>query len=205
MKIFVGSIRDYITEEILREHFSPYGTVEAIMHKGSYAFVFMPDDSEANSACQALHRTELMGCTMNVENAKPSAVGAKPVFNSSVAAGALGSAAGGTAQHIKMESQGLVVSGVTNGASENATGGNPRKHPKFHHIQGRIKLIIGNIGDTDKTKLETYFQTFGTVYETFIMEGKGVGFCHVDEMKAEHMIEAAHGTELNGHEILFSC
>ena len=201
MKIFVGSIRDYITEDVLREHFSPFGNVEAIMHKGSYAFVFMTDESEGNAACQALHRTELMGCTMNVESAKPSAVGNKPVFSASQAAQTLGQAAGGTGGPggASDPSQG---GPPRSGWGNSADSGAPRKHPKFHHVQGRIKLIIGNIGDIDKNTLETYFQKFGTVHETFIMEGKGVGFCHVDEAKAEHMIEATHGTELGGQELL---
>ena len=73
MKIFVGGIRDVLQESDIRDLFQNYGQLEAVMHKGNYAFVFMVNDDDARAACQALHRTEIRGCTLNVEESKPSA------------------------------------------------------------------------------------------------------------------------------------
>lgn len=241
MKIFVGSIREHVTDQVLREHFSPYGQIDAIIHKGNYAFVFMPDESEGTNACQALHRAEILGCTINVENAKPSAVGETPVFSSQNQAVTLSNSGGGivrsgTGNNLSnggnlnngamnsagptrhksgnSNSQGPVNGhntsqnlnnsvGLLDSSQENANH-QPRRHPKFHHIQGRIKLIIGNVGDIDKQTIEDRFSQYGEVHETFVMEGKGVAFVHVDEMKAEEMIEHIHNTDLNGNMILVS-
>ena len=224
VKIFVGSIRDYITQETLTGLFSPYGNVEAIMHKGSYAFVFMPSDDEANAACQALHRTEVQGCTMNVEIAKPSAVGEKPVFSMQTQASTLAGSGGGNQMtngngpddsfnlfnnsnsnsnnnDARKRNHNTSGSNQHNNSSFLNAAGGPRKHPKFHHIAGWIKLIIGNIGETTQEELHQFMTKHGSVRETYIMAGKGVGFCHVDEIKAEFMIEATHNTELNGNSV----
>lgn len=183
MKIFVGSIREHITEDTLRNAFSPYGDIECIMHKGSYAFVFMPNNEEATQACQALHRTELQGCVMNVEESKPSAVGNKPVYNSSAAASAHASAGGGIlAQRPPQEGQ-----------------PNRPKKKLFHHVPGRIKLIAGGIGNITQEQLEAHFAQHGTVFETFILADRGVGFVHVDELKAEYIILATNESELAGN------
>lgn len=183
MKIFVGSIRDHVTEEVLRETFSSYGEVQTVMHKGSYAFVFMPNNDEGRAACQALHRTDLQGCTINVEDAKPSVVGDTPVYNASVAAAAHASAGGGIIDQTEIPIQKVFKSN--------------NKRVKFHHIAGRIKLIVGGIGNASKDQLYEHFAQYGDVHETFILEGKSVGFVHVDELKAEHMILATNEKEFN--------
>ena len=46
----------------------------------------MPNEDQARQACQALHRTEVKGCTLNVEESKPSSKGNKPLMDEHVRA-----------------------------------------------------------------------------------------------------------------------
>lgn len=177
MKIFVGGIRDVLAEQDLRDLFQNYGQIEAVMHKGNYAFVFMTGDDDARAACQALHRTEVRGCTLNVEESKPSQKGNKPI----------------TQEFSANRNEPMLADPNT-----------PYRPSKFHHQPGRMKLIVGNIGTNTKDHLHNYFSQFGHVHESFILEEKGVGFVHVDDLKAEEMIDMCNGADLNGQAIRVS-
>lgn len=177
MKIFVGGIRDVLGESDIRDLFQNYGQIETVMHKGNYAFVFMQNDDDARAACQALHRTEIRGCTLNVEESKPSAKGNKPI----------------TSEFSSNKREPMLADPNT-----------PYRPSKFHHQPGRMKLIVGNIGSNTKEDLHNYFSQFGHVHESFILEEKGVGFVHVDDLKAEEMIDICNGADLNGQPIRVS-
>ncbi len=80
-KLYVGNLSYNITNEILTEKFSEYGTVESakiIMDRDTnrskgFAFVEMSMGSEAGAAIEALNGTDFDNRKMNVSEAKPMA------------------------------------------------------------------------------------------------------------------------------------
>ena len=63
MKIYVGNLTEYMTEEALREAFEAFGEVESVKiiknrfngHSKGFGFVEMPSNSEADKAIKALN------------------------------------------------------------------------------------------------------------------------------------------------------
>jgi len=79
MNIYVGNLAYSVTQDDLREVFSPYGEISSVslitdkysgQSKG-FAFVEMPNNSEADAAIKALNETALKGRNMKVNQAKP--------------------------------------------------------------------------------------------------------------------------------------
>ncbi|MBE9584939.1 RNA-binding protein [Mucilaginibacter sp. JRF] len=86
MNIFVGSLPYQLQEEDLRALFEPFGEVSSaklIMDRETgrskgFGFVEMPDDESAQSAIDALNKSEVKGRSIAVsqaENKKPSGGG----------------------------------------------------------------------------------------------------------------------------------
>ncbi len=79
MKIFVGGLSYEVTDAALKDLFTPYGAVESAAvvtdrYSGQprgFGFVEMPTRSEAIAAISALSGTELMGRTLEVNEARP--------------------------------------------------------------------------------------------------------------------------------------
>jgi RNA recognition motif-containing protein len=79
MKIYVGGLSPEVTDDNLREAFTPYGQVEtATVVKERYSdrsrgfgFVEMPVKAEAVAAIAALQGQTLMGRTLEVNEAHP--------------------------------------------------------------------------------------------------------------------------------------
>jgi RNA recognition motif-containing protein len=79
MKIFVGGLSYEVTDAALKDLFTPYGQVESAAvvtdrYSGQprgFGFVEMPTRSEAIAAISALSGTELMGRTLEVNEARP--------------------------------------------------------------------------------------------------------------------------------------
>ena len=79
MKLFVGGLSYDVSDDNLREMFAAHGTVESAAvvtdrHSGQprgFGFVEMPDRSQAQAAITALHGTEYMGRTLEVNEARP--------------------------------------------------------------------------------------------------------------------------------------
>ncbi len=72
-KLFVGNLNYAVTREQLTELFTNHGEVldvKIIDGKG-FGFVEMSSQSEAETAKTELNGTELMGRTMNVDEARP--------------------------------------------------------------------------------------------------------------------------------------
>jgi RNA recognition motif-containing protein len=75
--IFVGNLACTVTDQDLRQHFEPYGTVDSIQmmtdgetgHAYGFGFVDMPERSTARAAIAGLHGTDLAGCTCTVNEA----------------------------------------------------------------------------------------------------------------------------------------
>jgi len=80
-KIYVGNISFNTSEDILRSTFSQYGTVETVDmvrdrdtgQPRGFAFVEMTNDSEAQSAIDALNGQTLDGRPLTVNEARPKA------------------------------------------------------------------------------------------------------------------------------------
>lgn len=79
--IFVGNLAGDVTERQLREEFQPFGELRDVaiildrrthLSRG-FAFVKMPQESEARAAVAALNRKELFGKRMRVVYAGPGA------------------------------------------------------------------------------------------------------------------------------------
>jgi RNA recognition motif-containing protein len=82
--IFVGNLSFSATEASIRALFEGYGKVERVNlvtdrdtgRSRGFAFVEMPDSSEADRAIAGLNGGELDGRAMNVNEARPKARGA---------------------------------------------------------------------------------------------------------------------------------
>jgi cold-inducible RNA-binding protein len=98
MNIYVGNMSYDVTEADLQAAFEAFGTVASVsiikdqysgQSKG-FGFVEMPSTSEAQAAITSLHGKELMGRTLNVNEARPRAGGSRPERRSSGFGGAGG-------------------------------------------------------------------------------------------------------------------
>lgn len=77
--IFVGNLSFSATEDSVRTVFEPYGSVDRVSiitdretgKSRGFAFVEMPNDSEADRAIQALNGHEMSGRRLNVNEARP--------------------------------------------------------------------------------------------------------------------------------------
>ena len=83
MKIYVGNLSYETTEESLRDLFTEHGDVEEVAvvtdrdtgRPRGFAFVTMPDSTQAQAAITAINGTELGGRTLNVNEARPKTGG----------------------------------------------------------------------------------------------------------------------------------
>ncbi len=79
MEIYVGSLPYSVTEDDLKEAFTPFGEVSSVRlvcdklsgkSKG-FGFVEKPDNSEADAAIVALNENDFKGRDIKVNQAKP--------------------------------------------------------------------------------------------------------------------------------------
>jgi RNA recognition motif-containing protein len=86
MNIYVGNLSYDVTEADLRAAFEAFGAVASVniikdqysgQSKG-FGFVEMPSAAEARAAISGLHGKELMGRTLNVNEARQQAGGSRP-------------------------------------------------------------------------------------------------------------------------------
>jgi RNA recognition motif-containing protein len=79
MNIYVGNLAYSVTQEDLRDAFSPYGEISSVNlitdkftgdSKG-FGFVEMPNNAEADAAIKGLNETPLKGRNLKVNQAKP--------------------------------------------------------------------------------------------------------------------------------------
>lgn len=79
MNLFVGNVSRDVTEEDLRQAFTAFGTVDTVSiikdkfsgaPKG-FAFVEMPEKTEAEAAIAGLKGKELKGRSLDVNEARP--------------------------------------------------------------------------------------------------------------------------------------
>jgi cold-inducible RNA-binding protein len=83
MKIYVGNLSYTTTEETLQEQFGAHGQVEEVAvvndretgRPRGFAFVTMPNSSEAQQAIEAVNGVEVDGRTLTVNEAKPKPAG----------------------------------------------------------------------------------------------------------------------------------
>lgn len=79
--IFVGNLSYDATEDDLRDAFAQYGEVSSVNvitdrdtgRPRGFAFVEMPNDSEAQTAIESLNQSEIRGRPVNVNVARPKA------------------------------------------------------------------------------------------------------------------------------------
>ena len=83
MNIYVGNLSPQVTEDDLRKAFEAFGQVESanlIKDKFSgesrgFGFVEMPSKQEAQEAIEQMNGTDLMGRSINVNEARPRPAG----------------------------------------------------------------------------------------------------------------------------------
>ncbi len=81
MKIYVGNLSYNATEETLQRLFDNYGQVTEVVvvtdrdtgQPRGFAFVTMPEDSQANAAIEALNGTEFNGRSLTISEARARA------------------------------------------------------------------------------------------------------------------------------------
>ncbi len=79
MNIYVGNLAFSLTEEALRDAFAAHGDVSSAKiisdrdtgRSKGFGFVEMPNDSEANSAIEAINGQDLDGRPVRVNEARP--------------------------------------------------------------------------------------------------------------------------------------
>jgi len=79
MNIYVGNLSRDVTEDDLRQAFEAFGQVESAniikdrfsSESRGFGFVQMPSKNEAQSAIDGLNGKDLMGRTVNVNEARP--------------------------------------------------------------------------------------------------------------------------------------
>jgi len=79
MNIYVGNLPYGITDDDLRDSFTPYGTVDSarvITDRDSgrskgFGFVEMPSNAEAEAAIQALNGQDFQGRVLTVNESRP--------------------------------------------------------------------------------------------------------------------------------------
>ena len=79
MNIYVGNLSRETTSDDLREAFEAFGQVESAHcvkdrftgENRGFGFVEMPSDEEARAAIEGMNGKELMGRTLNVNEARP--------------------------------------------------------------------------------------------------------------------------------------
>jgi len=82
MNIFVGRLASATCEKTLTDLFSEFGRVETCFvvrdkqtkHSRGYAYVIMPNNTEAVTAIQSMHNYELNGEKMMVKKARPGEI-----------------------------------------------------------------------------------------------------------------------------------
>ncbi len=81
MNIYVGNLSFEVTDDDLRQLFSPYGEVESANvikdrfsgESRGFGFVEMPSKKDADAAIAALNGTDVKGRTITANEAKPKA------------------------------------------------------------------------------------------------------------------------------------
>ncbi len=81
-KLYVGGLPDHVTDELLENLFSVYGTVESVTvminkitdRPDGFGFVEMSCESEAEEAIQNLNGIQVEGRTIKVHEARPRPV-----------------------------------------------------------------------------------------------------------------------------------
>lgn len=79
MNIYVGNLSYEITDDEVKDLFSPHGEIASVSiikdkHSGEskgFGFVEMPNQAEAEEAIKALNESELKGRNIKVNQAKP--------------------------------------------------------------------------------------------------------------------------------------
>jgi RNA recognition motif-containing protein len=79
MNIYVGNLSYEITDDDVRDIFSPHGEISSVSiikdkHSGQskgFGFVEMPNQAEAEEAIKALNESDLKGRNIKVNQAKP--------------------------------------------------------------------------------------------------------------------------------------
>jgi RNA recognition motif-containing protein len=83
MNIYVGNLSYEVTEEDLKKEFETFGQVESVKiiqdnytgRSKGFAFVEMPNNSEAQAAIEGLKGKELKGRALNINEARPKTEG----------------------------------------------------------------------------------------------------------------------------------
>ena len=83
MKIYVGNLSFQSTEDTIRELFTPHGEITEVSivtdretgRSRGFAFVTMPQDTQAQAAITALNGLEFEGRALTVNEARPRPTG----------------------------------------------------------------------------------------------------------------------------------
>jgi len=182
VKIFVGNIAEGVTDSDLREVFEKHGKVTECDVLGSYGFVHVETETEAEAAIVALDKHMLRGQPMNVEKSKGSGVrGLRGV-----------SGGGGGAGSFRLGGGGAFPGG--GGAYMSSDYGT-----KAARRAGCTKLHIANLPETvQSNELRELFERYGYVAECDVVEDRKIAFVHIEDSASEAAIQGLNGCSFKG-------
>lgn len=169
VKIFVGNIAEGVTDEDLRLLFEKHGKVTECDVLGSYGFVHVETESDAELAISKLDKTVVKGQAINVEKSK----GVRATRG-----GYRGSGSGGA---------------FPGGYASGDYGS------KAQRRAGCTKLHIANLPDcVQSNELRELFERYGYVAECDVVEDRKIAFVHIEDSAAEAAIQGLNGYTYNG-------
>jgi RNA recognition motif-containing protein len=82
-KLYVGNLSYSVTDEQLKELFSPHGSVQSanVIGDKGFGFVELGSSAEAEKAKEALDGSEFEGRTLRVDEARPQRERSNRTFN----------------------------------------------------------------------------------------------------------------------------
>uniref|UniRef100_H2XR28 RRM domain-containing protein n=2 Tax=Ciona intestinalis TaxID=7719 RepID=H2XR28_CIOIN len=180
VKIFVGNIADGVTTEEMRDLFEQYGNVTECDVLGTYGFVHLATDAEAEHAIKNLDKRDVKGQQINVEKSKSGSRGRDR--------GGSGFRGGRGGMRGSFGYGGGYAPMVDNSATA-----------KSARRAGCTKLHVANLPDgVYSGELRDLFSRYGYVAECDVVEDRKIAFVHIEDAAADAAIHALNGHNFKG-------
>lgn len=192
VKIFVGNIADGVTDDELKELFLEHGKVTECDVLGSYGFVHMDSDGDAENAISKLDKHQLKGQAINVEKSSggKSRGGGGGGYNR-------GSGGGRGGGGFRGGFRGPPMGGGGYGGMRG--GGGDSQLSKSARRQGCTKLHVAGFPDgCHSGELRRMFERYGFVAECDIVEDKKIAFVHIEDAAADAAINGLNNYNFKG-------
>nr|CAB3265478.1 RNA-binding protein lark [Phallusia mammillata] len=191
VKIFVGNIADGVTNDDMRQLFASHGKVNECDVLGTYGFVHMENEGEAEDAISKLDKHNLKGNPINVEKSKGGGGGGRG------SGGGMFRGGGGGGRGM--------MRGSMRGGSSGFGGGFHHPHhensatAKSARRSGCTKLHIANLPENIRSmELRQLFERYGYVAECDVVEDRKIAFVHIEDSATDAAIQGLNGYSFKG-------